>query len=197
MNDEKVVMYDDPGIASAVTVSMWRDTKGSLHLSEHAARYWSCTHRPCSECGAPTPKSCSACDACREKQAVERFMKKPAAGWTEGPLYSDSLNRYFDDPDDAIDYAEGYVDDGVTLENMRLELCQPTHPRELTPDHFDEIPLEDFDGCEIPFPAKIEKAIDVFNATVKDLVVGWAPSGVRWDYSTRNEKGLRDPQENP
>ena len=179
MKDEKVVMIDDPEIAVERMVTMWCTKDGGVHPNEHSARYHACTHRRCPACGAPAPKHYMTCDACREKLAAERFAEQPAAEWTEGPLFSDSLNEYFDDPADALDYAAG---DGVTLETMRLELCKRVYPRELTPDYFDDVPGEDANGNEIPFPPVLEAAIKTFNAFAK-VHCGWESSGVRWDYT--------------
>jgi len=193
MSGEQIVMIDEPGLVREVTVKMWVTKSGEgprgdhpsgvmLYPTEQSARYGACTHRPCLACGAPAHKHYAKCKDCREMQAEQRFLEQPAAEWTEGPLFSHEHNRYFDDPDDAADYAAGFSEDGVTLENMRLELCKQTYPRMLTPDYFDEVPNEDFNGNEIPFPGKLQAAIDTFNAAVAGVCCGWEPSGIRLDH---------------
>jgi hypothetical protein len=126
----------------------------------------------------------NALEAQRECNAAivthRKFMALPAKPWTEGPLYSETFNEFYDDPDDALEEAE---QNDYSLVAARIVLCEPLHPRPLTPDYFDDIPSEDDNGREIPFPKELAAAIDAINATTEKLAVGWEPSRVRWDYS--------------
>ena len=71
----KIVMYDsDEAATYRHNIGGWVDRHGVFcGKDEDLARYRGCTHRPCSKCGKPVPKSYTVCDECRRKAEIEKY----------------------------------------------------------------------------------------------------------------------------
>lgn len=173
MSDHPIVMYDSPDAAQPYTMEGWLSRNGRFYQDESSARYDGCTHRPCSKCGLPTPKSWLVCDACRAIGDRERYEAMPVAPWDgRQMLYSEARGRFFSDPSDA----EDALDAGEGLDALRLVLCEPQYASPLDLDNFqDSLPDED------DAPDELMAAIDTFNAAVKVLVLSWTPGKTRWE----------------
>ena len=91
-------------------------------------------------------------------------------------VYSDAHERFFDDLDDASDWAES---EGVDLESMRLCLCAPVYPRELDDDHWsDDLPEE---GTLNDCAPELAEAVAAVNRAIAQMredrkPLSWIPS---------------------
>ena len=173
MADQPIVMYDSPEAASIRTVTGWVSRHGQWWGdNEDAARYGGCTHRPCRDCGEPAERSYLICIACREKAASERFAAMPRKAWDgEAMVYSVVTDRYYSDPDEAYDDLE----DGQTLEDLGLVICEP-NLCQLDSDYWsDDLPDE---GCD-ETPGWLEDAVAAFNEAVRGKVLSWSPGKFR------------------
>lgn len=168
---EKIVMLDDPEAAVPHTMQGWKSRNGFFFVDESTARYAGCTHVPCRECGAPAPKGRTMCDGCRDLAELARYEAMPGVEWDgEAMLYSQTHDDYYASQDDAEDTLE----DGQTLADLRLVICEPNYVRQLEPDYCcDELP-EDGD-----VPDEVVKAMEVFNRAVSGIVLSWSPGKTR------------------
>ena len=126
MNDI-MILNDSPDAARYVTgLSGWvsRNGKffGNTEEGERLARWDGCTHIPCKKCGTPTNRNYTLCPACQRAYARELHARKDRAPWHGKMIYSYENDEYYDSPDDARDALE----DGQTMEDLRLVLCVPT-----------------------------------------------------------------------
>lgn len=172
MADQPMVMFDSPEAASIRTVTGWVSRTGQWWGDdERAARYGGCTHRPCEKCGQPAERMYSACEACREKSAAERFAAMPRKPWDgSAMLHSEATGRYYSDPADAYDD----LDEGQSLEELGLVICEPNTVT-LESDHWSDLFPDDADDT----PEWLQDAIDVFNETVRGKVLSWSPGKFR------------------
>jgi len=173
--DDKIIMIDSPEAAQFRTdIKGWvsRDGRffGDGPSAEADARYHSCTHRPCRECGAPTIKHYIKCDACCDRSDIARYAAMPRAEWDgKAMLYSEATDRYYSD----LGEADGHLDEieeRCTFAELRLVICEPNYVRKLDPSDFaDDLPE---DG---ELPDEVHNAIEEFNAAVAGIVLSWSP----------------------
>ena len=168
----EIVMIDSPEAAQYRTdIKGWVSRHGHYFgdgpNSEKTARYAGCTHTECSRCGAPTRKGYATCSACRESTCIAQYESMPRAEWDgKAMIYSDARDRYYNSPDDAADDLE----DGETMADLRLMICEPNYVRQIDQDFcYDELP-EDGD-----IPDEVAAAIDEFNRAVSGIVLSWSP----------------------
>lgn len=83
-------------------------------------------------------------------------------------LYSKTTDNYYSSPDDAEDDLE----DDQTLNDLQLVICKPNYIC-LESDYFDRVAPE-----EEGLPEEVLKAIDVFNESVRNVIVSWSPGEV-------------------
>ena len=134
---------------------------------ERTARYRGCTHVPCDRCGAPTPKVYKTCQGCRELTLIAKYEAMPRGQWDgQAMLYSETLDRYYDTPDDAAEDLE----DDQTLADLRLVICEPNYVPLIEPDDYCDMLPEDGD-----VPDEVAKAMDAFNAAVAGIILSWSP----------------------
>ncbi|AMP15525.1 hypothetical protein CPter291_3288 [Collimonas pratensis] len=85
-------------------------------------------------------------------------------------LFSDATDEYFRDLSEAEDHA---FDNGMSLPELRLIICEPTYAREIDGnDHFcDDLPE---DG---ELPAEISNAFDALNEAIRKCgtPLSWSP----------------------
>ena len=151
---------------------------------EHMARWCCSTDQPC-ECGGRRSKHYTICDPCREKCEAERWEKRERRPYDGGFLYSETLSRYFDDADDAADYAAG---EDISYEDMRLVLCDKQFPHEIDGDDFyvDDLP----EDCALDDVAPdLAEAIGHVNDVVQQMrrdgkQLSWMASKIAVDVST-------------
>lgn len=174
-----IVMRDSDEAAQYRTdIKGWVSRNGiyygdSVH-SERVARYDGCTHVPCGNCGEPTPKHWTLCKPCRSVAEKGRYEAMPEAEWDgKAVLYSDLNDSYYPGLDEIEDYLED-LNDGTTLEDLRLIICEPNFVRPLDIDYFSEELPEDGD-----LPTEVEDAMKDFNEAVKGIVLSWSPGRKR------------------
>ena len=172
---EKIVMY---GSEEAATyrrdIEGWVDRHGTFcGKSEDMARYRGCTHRPCSKCGKPTPKSYTVCDECRRKAEVEKYEARERKDWDEKvPVYSDSLDKFFHDWSEIQDAAD---ENEMEVENLLLIICEPVFAYEVDPEEYYQV-FQEFLPDEESLPAEIEEAFKTLNAAIRDC-----KTPLRWE----------------
>lgn len=164
---EKIIMYDSPEAAKPHTMNGWLSRDGIFYAEERLARYSGCTHRPCEACGAPTERMYIKCAACRDAQDTAKYAAMPRAKWDgKAMIYSETLDKYFS----GLDEAEDELEDGWTLADLRLVICEPNYVRPLEPDYCcDELPE---DG---EVPESVLEAMAAFNKAVAGIVLSWTP----------------------
>lgn len=165
--DKEVILPDDPRAATLQTVTGWVSRCGMFWgKDERMARFDGSTHRKCEKCGELVEQR-SYCRPCADRREVEKYEAMPRKEWDgKAMLYSITCDRYYADLDDAF----GDVDEGETLEDLRLVICEPNHVRPLTEDYFSDDLPEEGDTTEELF-----EAIGAFNEAVKGVVLSWSP----------------------
>lgn len=177
MRDQRIVLSTSDEAASLQTVTGWVSRHGRFYGDdERTARYDGCTHVPCAECGDPTERSWVKCNDCREKQKLAKFLAREAKPYESGMVFSDAYDRYFSDVDEAAEWAD---DEGLSLEDLRLLLCNPVYPRGLDEDYWqDELP----EDCTLADVAPdLADAVSKINDLIAQLrkdnrPMSWMPS---------------------
>jgi hypothetical protein len=168
MIDEKIVMRDSDEAAQLKTVTGWVSRNGQFYGDdERTARWAGCTHEVCDGCGKVIQRGW--CKGCREKKDVEKWLAAERAEYDGvAMLYSDSSDKYFSDEVEAEEYAE---DNGISMDDLRLYICNPVYGRPIDSGHFcDELPE---DG---EVPDSIGFAMDALNKAIKDAgPLSWYP----------------------
>jgi hypothetical protein len=152
-------MYDAPDLVERKTVTGWVDSTGRFWgEDEHMARFCSATHKRCA-CGGIAKVSYTKCDDCRHRDDVARYHAMTKAEWDGvAMIYSEARDRFFSSPEDA----EDWLDDGETMESLRLVLCEPQNLQEVDEDYWhDELPE---DG---ELPDAIAVALEALNAAIR------------------------------
>jgi hypothetical protein len=168
---EQVVNFDSPEAAKLTTVTGWMSREGRFYGNdERAARWGGCTHTACTNCGKFTPKHCLLCDDCKRAKEDAKWAARPRKEWDgKAMIFSETTDEYHNSPEDAEDCLEW--NDGMTMEDLRLVICEPNYAGELTDEIFcDEL---DEDGNT---PPELDAAIEVFNKAIKNIPpLSWSP----------------------
>ena len=177
MGSEEVVMRDSAEAAQWKTgISGWVSRHGRFYGdnpdSEQVARFDGCTHVKCIRCGEPVQKGWTACSECRSKRNMEKFLAMLESEWDgKAMLYSETEDRYFPDAESAEEFAD---DEGGTVNDLRLVICEPVYTKPLDPDYFSDDLPEDGD-----LPQTVEDAVVAFNKAVEGVVLSWVPGKAR------------------
>lgn len=169
MAEKEMILDTDPRAATYHTdIKGWVSRDGRYYgEDERTARYAGCTHRACERCGKPCERSWLKCSDCRAILDRERFAAKPQAEWNGSDyIYSELLDDYFADLSDA----EDRLDEGQTLADLMLVICEPNHVRPLSDDYCCDELSDDGD-----LPSEVEAAMDAFNKAVAGIVLSWSP----------------------
>lgn len=171
---DNMVLNTDPRAATYHTdIKGWVSRDGIFYgdgdANERTARYAGCTHVACDSCGKPTEKGWLKCTECRAIADRKAYDAKPKAQWDGvAMLYSELLDQYFND----VESAEDRLEDGQTLEDLMLMICEPNVVRPLDDDYCsDELP-EDGDA---DVPDAVLDAMAAFNKAVAGIVLSWSP----------------------
>lgn len=173
----KNIHYHSDKAASLQTVTGWVSSNGTFYgKDEHLARWAGCTHMTCG-CGAVHPKGRTCCDECFHKRAVERFLKMPERADTGDFLYSDAADRYFSEISEAEDYA---YDEGLTLHDLRLIICEPNHMRPIEDDYWEgDLPEDQYiDDCAPKVVTDKLRELNELIITMKPIL-SWSPGKYR------------------
>jgi hypothetical protein len=172
---QAIIEYDSDAAAKPHTMTGWLAQRTArFYVDENTARWDGCTHIRCA-CGQLTEKYYTKCKRCQDKAETERFYARPVAKWDgKAMLFSDTLDEYFSDYDEAEERAAEV--DWDDTKALRLIICEPVYARQLDSDFFcDDLP-EDGD-----LPVEVEAAIEAFNKAVAGVVLSWRPGKYRME----------------
>lgn len=191
-NDEKIITPDSPEAATYRTdIRGWvsRDGRffGDGADAEYLARHQGATHTKCVDCENFHPKGYfTSCDDCRARRDYERYLARPRAKWDgKAMLYSEALDKFFDSPEDALDYA--YLEDDenpMPLEDMRLVICEPDYAGQIDSSYWEDQLPEDGE-----IPSDLEEALGVFNKAISGILLSWHPGKYALDLSVEASGG--------
>jgi hypothetical protein len=170
--DNKVVMFNSEEAAQYKTgLSGWVSRHGHYYGNdERAARYDGCTHIQCEDCGEPTDRGRLICIKCGVIRDIKRYEAMPKEKWNgKGMLYSDAADKYFSDWDEV----DGYLEDNeITIESLRLIICEPNYLPLLDSSDYGCDSLAD-DG---ELPDTVIVALNNFNKVIQSIgAVSWTP----------------------
>ena len=169
MRETEIRLYDAPDLVERKTVTGWFDRHGRWWgEDEHMARYSSATHKRCA-CGGVVQINWIKCASCRTRDEIAKYEAMPRAEWDgHAMLYSMTADRYFESPDDA----EGWLEEGQSLSDLRLVICETQNLREVDADYWqDELP-DDGD-----LPDGVYAALEALNAAIRaNTQYTWYPS---------------------
>lgn len=173
---DKMILNTSDEAAKLTTVTGWVSRDGLFYGNDERGARWSgCTHVACSNCGEPTNKSWTKCQPCRDKQDREKYASLPRVEWDGStPLFSHERGEYAFSADDV----QNWLDDDLTLEQLRLVVCEPVFARMVDDDYWE---------CELPedqsmrdVNGDIADAIDALNEEIDkarkgDNPLSWQP----------------------
>lgn len=169
--NEEVILPDSHLAARYVTDIKGWVSRNNLFFGdgEETARYDGCTHMSCRKCKQPARKGWLLCESCLEEKELNMYSSMPRKQWDgRAMLYSQVTKNYYRSPDEAEDELE----DGQTLSELRLIICEPNHVH-LDADEFSHVAPDDEE-----LPEAVLKAIDAFNEAVEKVIVSWSPGEV-------------------
>ena len=182
MTDKKQILPDSPDAAQNVTLTGWVAAGRFYGSDERTARYAGATHIYCAECRAVIEKgSWTKCWGCRTRSEAERYDAMPRIKWDgEAMLFSQTLDRYFND----IDAAGDQLEEGQKLADLCLVVCKPNYPRRVSSeDIYDDVLPEDGD-----VPDALDDAIEALNALIAaQPAASWSPGKYALDLATVSE----------
>lgn len=169
MSNELTIFPEDDIAAKKITVTGWVSRNGHFYGdNERLARYDGSTHSHCQYCGSACTKNWTACDKCRHENEIKRYAAMPRKAWDGACcIYSEALDEYFSDPSDAKDSLE----DGQTLADLRLIICEPNYIRPLESEYCSDEMSPDDDQL----PPAVEEAMKAFNEAIKGIALSWSP----------------------
>ena len=150
-NIEEIILPSDPRAAKLMTVTGWVSRNGRFYgtgeNAERIARYDGSTVNECRECGSQCRKNHTMCDACTNKNRVEKYLALPEADVPDGYLVCHA-ETYASDLSELI---EELINDGISPTSACIYICKPNHAPDFNVyDHLcDVIPSED-DSWEAP-----------------------------------------------
>lgn len=174
-----ILNTSDEAARFVTNISGWVSRDGLFFgKDERTARWSGCTHVACETCGTPTPKGYLICDACRSKKDAEKYEAREKRKW-DGPemAYSEAVDKYFTDWDEAEDYCE---QEEWSMESLRLVICEPNYAREVESDFWCDDLAEDGE-----LPPGLEKALEELNSYIRDekIILSWSPGKYAVDLS--------------
>ena len=167
---DKIILPSSDQAASFQTVSGWVSRNGHFFGNdERLARYDGSTHRECPKCSKVIEKN-NYCRDCHANGEIEKYQKMERREWngTDG-LYSQAHDKWFFGYDELSDYCEwNHV---VSLDDLRLIICQPVYAREIDPLEFYESDLPE-DG---EVPSDLFAAFEELNKTIREskIILSW------------------------
>ena len=182
MKTTQIILPCSPLAATRQTVTGWVSRDGFFYgdgdSNERTARYAGSTHSECRECGAVCSKNYTLCNSCKATTDAAAYAALPRAPWGGQMLYSEARDEYFNEVGDAIDA----LDDGQTLADLWLVLCEPQKPPLLEEDFFADCLPED--GNWNNLPKELQDAADAFNIVASEVKpFAWYPSKVALDLT--------------
>lgn len=124
--EKKTVMFDSSDSASVKTITGWVSEDGRFFgQDENLARFCGATHRSCkNNPDHPVHEVRGYCDQCNSEKRAKVFSEMPTKDWDGGPLVDFNGDHYFFDASSLHDYL---MDDDVSLQDLRLCICNAEH----------------------------------------------------------------------
>jgi hypothetical protein len=173
--------------AGSIEFDAWQCTNcDKISLVEYFARKCCSNDFPCQSDGCQSRISEQyrvRCQPCREALSDTVWSERKRKEWDgEAMIYSDTLDRYFTDPDDAFDYLEDSED---SMESLRLIVCEP-----LSKPHFEVSEfLEDYlpDSFDAPLcgSKEINKQVNSYMEELGNM--SWEPGNYALDITDYDE----------
>ncbi len=155
MIEETIILPESEESAVQVTMTLWKSRTGKLFVEESAAKLDGATHSVCQDCGKPSQKFYLRCSSCGKLEDARRYEARPKKEWDgTTPLYSDKYDQYFF----SLEEAEELLEEGETLADLWLRICEPVYARSLESDYYESELPEDGE-C----PDWLLDAIESFN----------------------------------
>lgn len=148
---------------------------------KHAAQWCCASDKPCGEDGCTNRAGAhyTVCDACLTKREDAKWFARERRPWDGVQMvYSETTDRYYSSPDEALEEAE---DRGEDLDTMRLVLCEPNSGRtfEMAEHLSDDLPSDDPDSVDTrDIDAIVNKWID------DHAPFSWEPGKFAWNGET-------------
>ena len=130
--EKQIIMFDGPEAASLKTVTGWVSADGRFFgQDENLARFCGATHRRCkNNPDHPVHEVRGYCNQCHSEKRAEVFAATPTKDWDGEPLVDFDGDHYFFDADSLRDYL---IDSDISLQELRLCICEPNMPHEIDP----------------------------------------------------------------
>lgn len=167
MSEQVRVLYDSPEAASIQTVTGWVARTGEFWgKDEHMARWCGATHKKCARegCVEIVPiRGITICSICQKKEIDAKWAARPRKAWDgEGGLFSESRDEFFW----SVGEAEDALDEGETLDDLRLVICDPGFLRQLDWEHWNDDLPDDSD--EHSLPNEVQEALEKLNKAIRE-----------------------------
>jgi len=183
---KEIILYDESKATYRKDIKGWVSSNGNFYGdnidSQHLARWDGCTHIKCKDCGVPIVKhGYTICKDCSRKRDIKCYNEREKKPWDgKAMLYSEQTDRYYRDLEEAIDDAGIW---GHTLDDMRLVICVPNNPRDVTLDLWDDcMPENDDDGA--CFSKEFHEALNRLNEIIeKHDPISWSPGKYALDLT--------------
>lgn len=202
--------------AELVTERLWRcrvcgkawsadRAPGGTFDAEAAARYCHTGQRECDAegCRNPTEPFRTVCSKHLARIQADRWAKRKRVPYGGGPVFSDTLDEWFESLDDAEDTAAARVTERVgidhpddvlihtELEEMRLRAAKPVYARTVDLVRFveDELP-DDEDAADriLDRLNALQPLADALNKALAGLgPISWVPGDEAIDLDARTE----------
>ncbi|WP_114094458.1 hypothetical protein [Thalassospira xiamenensis] len=189
MKTETKILYHSPEAASLRQVTGWVSSTGRFYGNdERTARYDGCTHKLCEECGEHEhQRNWTCCDECRAKHAEQRYNAMPFAEWTDGMVYSQMLDRFFNDEEELREHLAD--NDDLQADTLRLVICEPEYAPIIDIDEMwqDYLPEDMYLSDVAPELADaIAKVNDILTETKP--ILSWRPGRYRTALAAADEE---------
>ena len=173
----EIIMRDSPQAAHKIFTTAWQSSLGTIFIDENQARYHGCTHEECCICHTRIERRQALCSGCRLAKDKKRHDDAPREIYDgTSLLYSEHLNRYFDNYQDFVEFIQDREfdvplyspEDPISL--YRLYVCEPNYAYEFEPSYYADISNEDNE-----IPDAVLTAMDVYNKAIEGIICSWSP----------------------
>lgn len=126
MKEEKIILFDEPGLVQyRKDIEGWTGPDGLYYgkgpEGERRARYANSTHKKC-ECGGIMSRGWLKCENCRAESSRKAFEQLESIEWDGKSmmcLWGD--DKFFSDMDEVYEYCE---DNDILPEELQLMHCE-------------------------------------------------------------------------
>jgi hypothetical protein len=169
----ETIILDTSGEAAhyRTNIEGWVDREGRFcGKNERMARYSGCTHLVCGTCGEAYPRH-AYCRPCSERKEIERYNARPKKLWDgQAPLYSHACDMWFNEISEIEECCEEHE---CTIDDLRLSIGEPVHPRQIGDDYWDDDLPEDMtlNDCD----SDLSKLVEAVNQYIRETkpIISW------------------------